>query len=101
MKKTIDREKVIKALECCATHDCYKKCPYSDIKFGCRALLMKDTIAILKEHDSAEIELEGGGSSWWHVCGECHGAVDESDKFCKHCGRPLICLKERYHEEPD
>lgn len=32
------------------------------------------------------IEIEGGGNSWWNVCPECHGAVDLSDRFCRHCG---------------
>lgn len=33
-------------------------------------------------------EIEGDGRSfWWYVCGECHGAVDQGDKYCKHCGR--------------
>lgn len=45
---------------------------------------------LLKEREPVEIEIEGGGSTWWHVCGECHGAVDKGDRYCKHCGRPLI-----------
>ena len=38
----------------------------------------------IKEPEKAEIE--GGGSTWWYACPECHGAIDRSDKFCKHCG---------------
>lgn len=34
-------------------------------------------------------EIEGGGHSWWYVCGECHGAIDNSDSFCRHCGRKV------------
>ena len=37
------------------------------------------------------IEIEGGGSSWWHVCPECHGAIDRSDRFCRHCGQAVTC----------
>ena len=48
-----------------------------------------NVIAMLKELDPVEPELEGGGSTWWHVCGECHGAIDVSDNFCKHCGRRI------------
>ena len=44
---------------------------------------------LLKEQDPVEPELEGGGSTWWHVCGECHGAIDASDNYCKHCGRRI------------
>ena len=43
----------------------------------------------LERMEPAEIELEGGGSTWWHVCGDCHGAIDERDLYCRHCGRKL------------
>ena len=56
-------------------------------------LLLRDTITLLKEREPVRIEIEGGGNSWWHVCEECHGAVDQSDHFCKHCGRPFQFVK--------
>lgn len=31
-------------------------------------------------------EIEGGGNTWFFVCGECHGAIDGKDKFCRYCG---------------
>lgn len=34
----------------------------------------------------AEIE---GGTTWWYVCGECHKPIDNSDSFCRHCGRKV------------
>lgn len=34
-------------------------------------------------------ELEGGGHSWWYVCGECHGMIDNNDLYCRHCGRKV------------
>ena len=37
----------------------------------------------------AEAEIEGGGSSWFYVCGECHGAISAKDSFCRHCGKPV------------
>lgn len=43
----------------------------------------------LKEQEPVEIELEGGGSSWWYVCEECRGMIDKYDNFCKHCGRRI------------
>ena len=36
-----------------------------------------------------EIEIEGGGSTWWYVCPECHGTIDQGDHFCRHCGQAL------------
>ena len=44
---------------------------------------------ILRMMDPVEPELEGGGSTWWYVCGECHGAIDNWDNYCKHCGRMI------------
>ena len=37
----------------------------------------------------AEAELEGGGSTWWYVCGECHGAINYQADTCRHCGAIL------------
>ena len=39
--------------------------------------------------EPVETELEGGGSSWFHVCGDCHGVVGDYDRYCRHCGRRL------------
>ena len=36
-----------------------------------------------------EMEIEGGGTSWWYVCPECHGAIDNADHFCRHCGQKV------------
>lgn len=55
-----------------------------------RAKLFSEAIdAVAEQFTPAEIELEGGGITWWYVCGECHGAIDENDLFCRHCGRPV------------
>ena len=91
-------------------------CPYFvSIEYGCnRDQMEKDAIALLKEQEEtinelqnaygylqkqffevqdkllkeqeAEPEIEGGGSTWWYVCSECRGAIDESDRYCRHCG---------------
>lgn len=34
-------------------------------------------------------EVEGGGSTWWYVCGECHSQLNPSDKYCNQCGRKI------------
>ena len=44
---------------------------------------------LMKDKGKAEPELEGGGSTWWYVCSECHGAIDKRDAYCKHCGAIL------------
>lgn len=38
----------------------------------------------------AEAEMEGGGTTWYFVCGECHTAVDSTDKYCRQCGREIV-----------
>ena len=43
----------------------------------------------LKKEIPVEPETEGGGSTWWTVCGECHGAIDPADRYCKHCGQKV------------
>ena len=47
--------------------------------------MLKEARDLIKEKTS-KAELEGGGYNWWHVCGECHGAINENDNYCKHCG---------------
>lgn len=37
----------------------------------------------------AEVEREGGGYTWWYVCGECHGAVNYMADICPHCDAVL------------
>ena len=89
------REKVIKGLENCITgFDCPPECPYLD---DCNDLmkpmfveLAKDALALLKEQEAVEVEIEGGGSNWWYVCSECHGAIDRADQYCRHCGRKVM-----------
>ncbi len=84
----MDREKVIKALECyerTAGERC-KNCPYADSDM-CVEEMSKDALELLKKQEPVEPELEGGGSCWWHVCPECHGTVDKDDHFCRHCGQ--------------
>ena len=39
----------------------------------------------------AEMEVEGGGSTWWYVCPVCHTAIDPNDKFCRQCGQAVKC----------
>ena len=43
----------------------------------------------MSERIHAEAELEGGGSSWQYVCGECHGAINYQADICNHCGAIL------------
>ena len=33
------------------------------------------------------VEMEGGGSIWFEVCGECNASLNSWWKFCPECGR--------------
>ena len=50
---------------------------------------LDDAAELLKEQEPVECELEGGGTTWWYVCGDCHGEIDNRDSYCKHCGRKV------------
>ena len=87
-----DREKVINCLTdieniMIARQDI---CPREELQYWIELQEgVADALDLLKEQEPVEPELEGGGSSWWHVCGECHGMIEVRDNFCKHCGRRI------------
>ena len=47
---------------------------------NCRAYL---------EQEPVPAEVEGGNTTHWNVCGECHSVINQGDKFCHECGRPV------------
>ena len=89
-----DREKVLKALKCCA-NGCLGDCPY--FKVGdCGQLLSKEALELLKEQEPAKPVADGED----YRCNNCGtvigwpgwepGGVEEvKDKFCPECGRPV------------
>ena len=50
---------------------------------------LSSVLELLKEQEQVQAEVEGSAGSWWYVCGECHGAIDVRDSFCRHCGRRI------------
>ena len=71
----------------------YLDCEYTIGAYCNNDKLVNQTIDLLKElkeqQEPVGIEIEGGGSTWWYVCEDCHGAINDSDKYCRHCGRRL------------
>lgn len=51
--------------------------------------LMMKAAGGLKRNVPREMETEGGGTTWFLVCPECHGAADAGNHFCRHCGQAL------------
>ena len=35
-------------------------------------------------------EWEGGGSSWFYVCPECHVHIKQGTRFCQSCGKEIL-----------
>lgn len=63
--------------------------PEKSFFFWKMAGLMEKAIGGLRRNIPQEMETEGGGSTWWYVCPECHGAIDKQDGFCRHCGQAV------------
>ena len=98
----MDREKVIKGLNCCAHTDgsnC-KYCPYDITSEDCTALMAMDVLDLLKEHEPVKPYMDFDGHDVWR-CGNCgatifhlqHTQADEDAKnyakFCRLCGRAV------------
>lgn len=49
---------------------------------------------LLRRMTPEEIEREGDRYNWWYVCPECHGAIDDHDRFCRHCGQAFLIREE-------
>ena len=104
----IDREKVIKALECRKNADkrCGNPCEETGLchyatavrgldgeiykPFICdRESICADAIALLKEQEAEPvIQREIAHLLFW-CCGSCGVAITDGDKFCRNCGREV------------
>ena len=108
----MDREKVVKGLECCSQpkkENCMQ-CPYrysmypsgdrEDWLRSCQELY-KDTLALLKEQEAVEpsFKQDEKGIFVW-CCGSCgaymyhiYDGIDKAKeyaKFCRQCGKPVM-----------
>ena len=98
----MDREKVIKGLECCTMECTYehpfrcKGCPYSQDDAPCEALPVKrDALALLKEQEAVEPTINEYGKAYC-ICGENVWIIPSSknlpsvrSKYCSECGRRM------------
>lgn len=85
-----DREKIIKALECCRWDEC-KKCQYHG-QSDCFEKLLADALALLKAQEAVRPIRVNGRWIKYYACGACKkqlGSNDSRDSYCRHCGRAV------------
>ena len=79
-----DREKVIKALECCANPEArcsMKECPYFEVHNYCWVKLEQDALELLKKPDCEHAEHDSAGCLGYAGCEQ----DDEPIEICKKC----------------
>lgn len=84
----IDREKVIKGLECCVNDfgEC-EVCPYDEGmgKLACGKNLYSDALALLKAQEAVEPTWRLGVP----FCSKCGRQFKRGYKYCPDCGRAV------------
>lgn len=93
-----DREKVIKALECCddkGSPNC-EQCPYMDDDFvgtcASRNPLFRDALALLKGQEPipcGEKIKAGDVVLDFYECGYCKNAIRKPWRYCPFCGKAV------------
>lgn len=90
----IDREKVIKGLECCIKYpneygDCTSNnCPYG-LHVECHKELIQDALALLKAQEPVEPIQDMVGDALFWVCGKCGHDIRSADWYCANCGKKV------------
>lgn len=82
-----DREKVIKALECCTGLGCHHGCEY--LNNGCTELLKKDALALLKEQEHKDKMYHALEDDWKRL----KELLKEQDEEIKHLRLALDIVK--------
>ena len=85
----MDREKVIKGLECCTKWDSCSDCPYQtpneyDIS-ECTESLHKDALELLKK----QMPIKPSSEHHLFLCPMCKNTLFREQKFCHECGKRI------------
>ena len=89
MMKREQAEKAKLDLEFCIVMANSTEAPFVALKKEQADELYQLLREVVESKEPLQPELEGGGRSYYMVCGDCHGIVDQGDHFCKHCGREI------------
>lgn len=80
----VDREKVLKGLECCTSADGCHDCPYSHNGQGtdtCQLDSTRDALELLKEQEAK------AGTWQWKIHGKPESGGTLGEAICDQCGR--------------
>lgn len=97
-RSVVDREKVIKGLECCIIRDPDDKmrcseCPYNEPDTYCLNRLKMDVLVLLKAQEPVLPELDNLWKHTYGRCGVCRAPLPSIEglvsKFCWMCGRAV------------
>ena len=85
----IDRDKVMKGIECLADDDgcCHSDCPYFNDRetTSCFQRMAQDVLELLNEQEPVKpIRLE----NWWK-CPACEQNIVANMKYCPGCGKKV------------
>lgn len=92
----MDREKVIKGLECCIKSDkecmCRDNCPYDDDDNDvCETLVKLDALKLIEELLKEQEAVKPRVSSVEQRCGNCNKVIEmDGWKACPWCGKPIL-----------
>lgn len=87
----MDREKVIKGLECLITNEVpCDGCPYYGSGY-CIKNIAADALALLREQETTWVR-EEDRTNHYHCekCGYVTGIIARMHKFCPECGRKVM-----------
>jgi len=97
MESSIDRETVIKGLECCAGQCNYHGCPYKDPCENANGVkqIMLDALALLKEQEPKPVKVvKNAYNHEFYYCPRCersfYNLIYGKPKFCDKCGQELM-----------
>lgn len=93
----VDREKVIKGLQCCKSPNDHEHCPYNTgVHYNvCTYRLLSDALELLKEQEPIQLEYGEQYEEYWYVesiCPKCktRWISQGVDHFCPYCGQAVI-----------
>lgn len=87
----MDREKVIKGLECLITNEVpCDGCPYYGFGY-CIKNIAADALALLREQETTFVK-EEDRTNHYHCekCGYVTGIIARMHKYCPECGRKVM-----------